>query len=138
LIKQPDEFLDLDQLNLMNAIVARSVDLFDDQSRDLAHIVNRTAVGGPPSGGGDTDTGPPTSSATDTADPAAASTGFTSSDSTDGASNPTVDDGTAASSNQTTNGCACNVREDASSRGALIFALMFVPAIRRLRPVARS
>ncbi|MBC8074388.1 MAG: hypothetical protein IAG13_39070, partial [Deltaproteobacteria bacterium] len=46
LVTRADEVLDEGDKLLMDAIVNRSIDIFDGQTRGYAHIVNRTAQGG--------------------------------------------------------------------------------------------
>jgi MYXO-CTERM domain-containing protein len=61
LIKRPDEELPADQLQRLQQIVARSIELFDAQTRGLGHIINRTAGEmdplPPPAGGSDSGSG---------------------------------------------------------------------------------
>jgi hypothetical protein len=45
LVTRADEVLDEDDKLLMDAIINRSIDIFDAQTRGYAHIVNRTAIG---------------------------------------------------------------------------------------------
>lgn len=55
LIKRPDEVLSEDELLALDVIVARSIELFDVQTRGLGRVVNRTAA--MPDPGDDTGTG---------------------------------------------------------------------------------
>lgn len=50
LIKRPGEVLDDGQLLALDAIVARSIELFEVQTRGLGRVVNRTASEEPPGG----------------------------------------------------------------------------------------
>ena len=49
-IKRPDEELGAEELAQIDAIVDRSVEIFNAQTRGLAEVVNRTAAEGPPGG----------------------------------------------------------------------------------------
>lgn len=126
LIKRPDETLSEEELEAMDAIVRRSIEIFDAQTRGLASIVNRTAAGDPgggtsggmgtgDDGGSDTtDPGPGDGSTTDA--PGAGTT--TGGSSTGSAEGPEAGGATESS------GCGCTA--DGPQRGDFGLLLVFL------------
>ncbi len=137
LITRPGEVLDDGQKALMDAIILRSIEIFDAQTRGYAHIVNRTALDQPGDDTG-TDEGPDSGiddsgSGDDAGTSGASATGASASASAsgadDGATAPTTMTGADSSGtgdageDESAGGCGCaSDRSGAAGLGALVLA----------------
>lgn len=124
LVTRPDEELDEGQKLLIDAIIDRSIEIFDAQTRGYAHIVNRTAAGqgGDESGsGGDDDpTGITGGDTTETSATDGTATGGGSASATGATAGTAGSAGSASGSDgssegggaddESTGGCGCDQR----------------------------
>jgi hypothetical protein len=144
LITRADEELAEEQKLMIDAIIGRSIEIFDAQTRGYGRVVNRTApgMGGEDTGtDSDSDSGPMTG-ATDpdgTASDATMSGGSDSVTAT-GASSSTITGGSAdesdgssggAASDDSGGGCGCSQRADGSWGFAVLFAVFGLVRARR-------
>ncbi len=124
LIKRPGETLTDEELDALDGIIARSIELFALQTRDRGHVINRTASDTP---GGDTgldDSGTGTPPTTDGED---LGSGTASTDAS-GTGSP------AATGNDGT-GCGCrSPRRGSAGPGATALMLLLLAARGRARP----
>ncbi|MCA9706659.1 MAG: hypothetical protein KDK70_12470 [Myxococcales bacterium] len=141
LIKRPEEMLSEDELNALDVIIGRSIELFGEQTRGLGTVVNRTAAeptpgddtGGSESTGGLDDTGTDGS----TRDDPGPTSGSPAPDT--GTGDGTGGTGDDAGQDQGEGGCGCRSPGSSPSpgpnpSGGLGLALLALGAIRRRRP----
>jgi hypothetical protein len=135
LITRSGEVLDEGQKALMDAIIERSIDIFDAQTRGYAHIVNRTSLD-PPGDDTGTDDGPDSGvddsgSGDDAGTSGASATGASASatDPGDGGTAPTTMTGADSSGtgdageDEAAEGCGCaGERSGAMGIGGLVLA----------------
>ncbi len=135
LIKRPDETLDEGELERVDAIIERSIEIFDAQTRGLAHVVNRTAAGG---GGEDGDSGGTTEGETGatTEQGDGSTTGSTATDDgLDGTQGPDTEGASSGTGGESTEDAGCGCTSD-PRRGAAWALVALVAATRRRRCAA--
>jgi MYXO-CTERM domain-containing protein len=103
LVKRPDETLSEVELSRMQDIVARSIELLDDQTRGLGAIINRTA--------GVEDPAPPEPSADDSTTTPGDGTGHSSDGGASTGAGTTDPRDTAPSSDTDADGCGCRTTD---------------------------
>ncbi len=143
LIKRPDEVLCDDELEAIEAVIERSIEMWEGQTRGRATLTNRTeAAGRPrpgPSCGGETssdsETGGETSSGgTDGTGGASASStsGSASGDSTSEAGDSETQ-GEGSGQDDGLSGCACATRDEGSPSNPALWGLLLAGAALRRR-----
>jgi MYXO-CTERM domain-containing protein len=153
LVTRADEVLDENQKLLVDAIIDRSIEIFDAQTRGYAHVVNRTAQGGgsDESGGSDDDTSASADDSGSASDPsdsdgqgessadgsasASASGGASASasGSADGSAEGSGDSDGGAGAEQDSGGCGCASGRSPSVGGLGLLGFGLLGLLRRRR-----
>lgn len=143
LIKRADETLDADELAAIDVIIARSIELFEEQTGGRGRVINRTAVADPPGGSddggsddgpgpGDSDAGPDTGERP--LDDTAGVTGNPATGAADSASSTagSATDSAADGDESGSAGCGCR-SEPGGPAGVAFGMLAMLGAVRRRR-----